>query len=188
MTAPKKTKADVQKLIQQSQAAIDELQTSNNRLQESITGLEKNIAEASAARDQLELFSATAAERLVDGSLTLQQFAENGNAIDLQTAAIERLENLHDDVRQMMAQNEQRIAELTEQLLNRREMLMSLEAEQLAESIIKKSGNEIKMLLAIIGRKTDQPSGAIAGVLIEKGLFPGGSMPFAEKRKLLATI
>jgi len=184
----RKTRSDVLKLIAASEAAIDELQTSNSRLQESIVGIEKNIAEASAERDQLELFSVSAPTRLADGSLTLAQFAENGQAIDLQTAAIERLENLHDDVRQMMSQNEQRIAELDEQRRNRRDMLLSIESESLADQIVKKSGNELKMLLAIIGRNTDQPSGAIAGVLIEKGLFPGGQMPSAEKRKLLSTV
>jgi len=188
LTTARKTKHDVLKLISASQAAIDELQTSNGRLQESITGIEKNIAEASAERDQLELFSVSAPSRLAAGSLTLAEFSENGQSIDLATAAIERLENLHDDVGQMMAVNVQKIAELDEQLRNRRDMLLSIESESLADQIVKKSGNELKLLLAIIGRKNDQPSGAIAGALLEKTIFPGGQMPSAEKRKLLATI
>lgn len=87
-----------------------------------------------------------------------------------------------------MSQNEQRIAELDEQRRNRRDMLLSIESESLADQIVKKSGNELKLLLAIIGRKNDQPSGAIAGALLEKTIFPGGQMPSTLKRELLATI
>jgi chromosome segregation ATPase len=170
LTEHRKTPADVEKLISESENAIAELKASNARLQTTIDGIEQKITEDTEQRDRLELYEATAVDGLGVGIITLEQLSENGQAIDRLTAEIDRLEDLHGTITARIRGNDEKLYDFGKQLRNRQEMRFTLEAETLAEQIIKKSGDEIRRLLVLTGRASGQPSSPFMGTLIADAL------------------
>lgn len=134
-----------------AQKNINTLNTETENLQALIEQHRTDLAELQRQRDDLEVLQQSAADFLISGELSKDDFSRNKKTLSELYASI-------DETTSLLALFETKLerdypkknAELHSELTGRKRIVKTLLAENLAADIAEKSGRQIKELLALL--------------------------------------